>query len=290
MAGHLRVVPQGGARWPAASRPGRRPQCLPGRRSQADPGTMRRIHRRWLVLSRLRSWSWGPPVQPCLPQDAPLGTRWQLGAWFAGYRHPPGLEWVLVLPVASHGGDQVPAVSLDQLDLSHGPSGAPITPSSAAASCLEEQARPRPARCWQATGSLRQPSGEEASTRCLFKVPREIPDGSLLGRSTSRTSGQNYVKNAGGVGSPRNSRITIGPELTEASIGRSGGLLSLASSQVAKRIIRFAVRRMPPIPAAPPRPVALRRRIRGCAVHPGQPRNGHSGRRTPERSHRGLGS
>ena len=94
---------QGAARWPAVSRPGLRRRCLPVRHSQANPGTMRRIRRRWLVLSRPRSWSWSPPVQPCLPHDASLGTRWQFGAWLASYCHPPRLERVLGLPVTSHG-------------------------------------------------------------------------------------------------------------------------------------------------------------------------------------------
>jgi hypothetical protein len=84
----LRGARRGATRWPAASRPGLPPRCLPRQHSQANPGTMRHIRRRWLVLSRPRSWSLSPPVQPCLPQDASLGTRWQFGAQLASYCHP----------------------------------------------------------------------------------------------------------------------------------------------------------------------------------------------------------
>ena len=73
-------------------------------------------------------------------------------------------------------------------------------------------------------------------------------------------------------------REARGTTTVEASIGRSGGcgggLLSFGSSQVAKGIMRFAVRRMPPIPAAPPRPGP----VGGRRAQPAPPRRVRSGR------------
>ena len=166
LAARLRGALRGATRWPAASRPGLLPRCLPRRHSQANPGTMRHIRRRWLVLSRPRSWSLSPPVQPCLPQDASLGTRWQFGAQLASYCHPSAFQRVLVLSMASHGCDQVPTVSLNQLDYFTDLQGHRslhlVLPR-----CPETQSRGRAACCWHATGSLRQ--------RNLLKQARPCP-------------------------------------------------------------------------------------------------------------------
>jgi len=105
----------------------------------------------------------------------------------------------------------------------------------------------------------------------------------------SATFARRWCARAGQRGGKRTGRRWLKPASGLAAVAVVE-LVSFGSSQVATGITRSAGRRMPPIPAAPPRPVALRRRIRGCAIHPGQPRNGHWGRRTPERSHRDLGS